>query len=110
MNKIIWLALLALCINIIKGRTCAKGNGLGGDNEDTCQLLELQNDKTHCCYIDTENSLYEGCQGLTDDQYENIKKYKDYLRYKSGDEDLGIECSSRFVSLELFALLSLLLI
>ena len=110
MNKLILLALLALCINVINGADCAKGNGIGGDNEDTCALLKLSGDKTHCCFIDSKNTTISGCQPLTDDQYENIKRYKDYLRTQSNDEDLGIECSSKFISLGFLAIFALLLL
>ena len=107
MNKLILLALLALCINVINGATCGQTDYKDGDD---CSLLQLTGEDTHCCYIDSEASGYPKCEGLTDDQYENIKKYKDYLRTKLGDDDLGIDCSSKYMSLEIFAIFALLLL
>ena len=110
MNKLILLALFALCINVINGADCKQGNGLGGDSEDTCAFLKLSGEYTHCCFIESENNSINGCQPLTDDQYENIKRYKDYLRITYNDENLGIECSSNFISIELLAIFALLLL
>ena len=108
MNKLILLALLALCINVINGATCNSDSGY--TDGDDCSLLQLTGEYTHCCYIDSESSSYAGCRGLTDDQYENIKKYKDYLRTQSGDDDLGIECSSKYMNLGFLAIFALLLL
>ena len=110
MNKLILLALLFLSINVINGTDCEQGNGQGGDSEETCALLKLSGDKTHCCLIVSENNNINGCRPLTDDQYENIKRYKDYLRTEYKDDDLGIECSSKFISIQLLAIFVLFLL
>ncbi len=99
--------MLALCINVINGAVCDQSSGY--TEGDDCSLLQLTGEYTHCCYIDSESN-YNGCHGLTDDQYENIKKYKDYLRTQYGDDDLGIDCSSKYMSLEIFAIFALLLL
>ena len=109
MNKLILLALLALCINVINGATCNSDSGY--TDGDDCSLLQLTGEYTHCCFIESEvNATINGCHGLTDDQYENIKKFKDYLRVQSNDEDLGIDCSSKYMNLGFLAIFALLLL
>ena len=49
----------------------------------------------------------DGCHDVTDDQYENIGRYKKYLEDSTGN-DYDIDCSSKFVTFSLFALLALL--
>ena len=48
-----------------------------------------------------------GCRGVTDDEYENIGRFKKYLEDRD-DTDYDIDCSSKFVTFSLFALLALL--
>ena len=116
MNKLTLLGLLALFIAFIN---CDYNCGTFTDvvkvpddsDEEYCQMLKIGNDGiTHCCYVDGGN--YEGqCIGLTDDQYENIVRYKKYIRdhdEKAGGDDFGIDCSSKFISLSLFAVFALL--
>ena len=74
--------------------------------EDYCAVLKTTGDYTHCCLFEFSNG--QGCYQITDDQYENIGRFKKYIRDQSGDDDIGIECSSRFVSFSLLAVLALL--
>ena len=74
--------------------------------EDYCAFLKTSGDYTHCCLFEFSNG--QGCYQITDDQYENIGRFKKYIRDQSGDDDIGIECSSRFVSFSLLAVLALL--
>ena len=75
--------------------------------EDYCSFLKTSGDFTHCCLFEFSSGTPQ-CYQITDDQYENIGRFKKYLRDQSGDDDLGIECSSRFVSFSLLAVLALL--
>ena len=75
--------------------------------EDYCSSLKTSGEFTHCCQFESENGI-KGCYQITDDQYENIVRFKKYLRDQIGDDDLGINCSSKFISLSLFAVLALL--
>ena len=74
--------------------------------EDYCSFLKTSGDFTHCCLFEFSNNAQ--CYQITDDQYENIGRFKKYIRDQSGDDDLGIECSSRFISFSLLAVLALL--
>ena len=75
--------------------------------EDYCALIKpTGDDYTHCCLFEFSNG--QGCYLITDDQYENIGRFKKYIRDQSGDDDIGIDCSSRFVSFSLLAVLALL--
>ena len=75
--------------------------------EDYCSSLKTSGEFTHCCYFESKNGI-NGCYQITDDQYENVVRYKKYLRDQIGDDNLGIHCSSKFISLSLFAVLALL--
>ena len=76
--------------------------------EDYCVSLKTTGDYTHCCYFEFASN--PGCYQITDDQYENIGRFKKYLRDQGEeqDDDLGIDCSSRFMSFSLLAILALL--
>ena len=75
--------------------------------EDYCSVLKTSGDFTHCCLFEFSNDSRQ-CYQITDDQYENIGRFKKYIRDQSGDDDIGIDCSSRFVSFSLLAVLALL--
>ena len=74
--------------------------------EDYCASLKTTGDNTHCCYFEDEG--FAGCYQITDDQYENIGRLKKFIRDHTVYEDLGIDCSSRFISFSLLAVLALL--
>ena len=116
MNKLTLLGLLALFIAFINcDYDCGDLKNTVVKvpeeyDEEYCQMLKIGGEITHCCYVDGGN--YEGqCIGLTDDQYENIVRYKKYIRdndENAGGDDFGIDCSSKFISLSLFAVFALL--
>ena len=86
----------------------ASGTGLINElEEDYCSALKTTGDYTHCCLFESENNIFD-CYQITDDQYENIGRFKKYLRDQTGDDDIGIDCSSRFISFSLLAVLALL--
>ena len=122
MNRLILLALLSLCINFINGISLpAKFNINCQDSsleqlviaadeldEDVCILLGTSEDRTHCCYYTDSSSDSGKCIQITDDQYENIVNFKKFLRDESGDSDININCSSKFLSFSLFVVFALL--
>ena len=121
MNKLIVLGLLALIINTINTydfTTCVEFDEnksdlqsvAGDDFEDVCPIFKTTGDFTHCCYVkeSTNSSIVANCVQITDDQYENIKNFKKYIKDENGDDDFEIDCSSRFVAISLFALLAFL--
>ncbi len=61
---------------------------------------------THCCLWEINDAV--SCGEITDDQYENIGRYIDDLEDRLGYGDVDIDCSSKFISLFLFAILALL--
>ena len=123
MNRLILLALLSLCINFINGKVsipdqfnidCRDSTlknlmeAMEELDEDVCILLETSEDRTHCCYYTDSSSDSGKCIQITDDQYENIVNFKKFLRDESGDSDININCSSKFLSFSLFVVFALL--
>ena len=123
MNRLILLALLSLCINFINGKvsipdqfnidcqeTTLKNlmEAMEELDEDVCILLGTSEDRTHCCYYTDSSSNSGKCIQITDDQYENIVNFKKFLRDESGDSDININCSSKFLSFSLFVVFALL--
>ena len=123
MNRLILLALLSLCINFINGKVSIP-NQFNIDcpdttlknladvmeevDEDLCILLGTSEDRTHCCYYTDSSSDTGKCIQITDDQYENIVRFKKFLRDESGDDKIDIDCSSKFLSFSLFVVFALL--
>lgn len=123
MNRLILLALLSLCINFINGKvsipnqfnidcpdTTLKNlaDVMDEVDEDLCILLGTSEDRTHCCYYTDSSSDSGKCIQITDDQYENIVRFKKFLRDESGDDKIDIDCSSKFLSFSLFVVFALL--
>ena len=123
MNRLILLALLSLCINFINGKvsipdqfnidcqeTTLKNlmEAMEELDEDVCILLGTSEDRTHCCYYTDSSSDSGKCIQITDDQYENIVRFKKFLRDESGDDKIDIDCSSKFLSFSLFVVFALL--
>ena len=78
-------------------------------DKDTCMMLSTGQDATHCCYVEYGGKAE--CWELTDDEYENIKRFKDHAKelYTNG-EKIKIKCSSNFVTNSLLSLLILILL
>ena len=116
MNKFILVGLLALscCFDLNSAdyqcQTSEKNELIAANeefDEDVCILLGTSGDKTHCCYI--EGEFISQCIAINDDEYENIVRFKKYLRDGLEDDDIDIKCSSKFVSFSLLAALALLI-
>ena len=75
-------------------------------DEDYCRMYPTPVNYTHCCYF--KSDTLEGCQPITDDQYENIKRFKKYMKQYPDYANLKIKCSGEFLTYSLFALLALL--
>ena len=117
MNKFILVGLLALscCFDLnstdYKCQTSEYGILLLAHedlDEDVCILLGTSGDKTHCCYIEGD-TVFPRCIAINDDEYENIVRFKKYLRDGLDDDDIDIKFSSKFVSFSLLAALALLI-
>ena len=109
MNKLILFGLLALLINSVFSLTCQNYIKLNVSDEDLdedhCAMLSPESG-THCCLWEINDAV--SCREITDDQYENIGRYIDDLEDRLGYGDVDIDCSSKFISLSLFAILALL--
>ena len=109
MNKLILFGLLALLINSVFSLSCEKWKDLNVSNddldEDHCAMLSPESG-THCCLFEVNDAVR--CDEITDDEYENIGRYIDDLEDRLGYGDVDIDCSSKFISLSLFAILALL--
>ena len=110
MNKLILFGLLAVLINSAFSLSCGSYKSLNVSDddldEDHCAMLTPPSEYTHCCLFEIGDKKV-GCGGVTDDEYENIGRYKKYLEDRY-DIDYDIDCSSKFVTFSLFALLALL--
>ena len=113
MDKTFFVVLLAIIFISIKSEfdLCSdftsfpEGVNSEGDKEDYCLIFSTEGDNTHCCYFRTKE-LGEMCKQITDDAYENIKRYKDFL--KNTDANIKIKCASGYLTFSVFALLALL--
>ena len=75
--------------------------------DDDCRIHPTQQNSTHCCYVpdDAETPCWE----LTDDEYENIKKFKSFAKQYYGDmPDLSIKCSNQALTISLLSLILLI--
>ena len=120
MNKIslfLFLALITFVINKSKYyEDCrdleilpqAKAGYLDEIEGDYCASLKTTGEYTHCCMFEFSNDT-RVCGAITDDQYENIGRFKKYMRDDVQDDDISIDCSSRFISFSLLVALALLL-
>ena len=104
MKAYLQIALLAIFIIGINGQVtvCEEVNG---DDEDVCRMYPTQENYTHCCYVELSGN--GKCRQLNDDQYENVKRYKDFLK-SQGKTDVKIKCAGEFLTYSLLALLALL--
>ena len=108
MNKLILFGLLAVLINSVFSLSCSKYGNLNIStddlDEDHCAMLSPETG-THCCLFEVNDAVR--CDEITDDEYENIGRYIDYWEDINGT-DIDVDCSSKFISLSLFAILALL--
>ena len=106
MNKAYLIMLFAIMFVCVKNEFGACEYGpTDSVSEDGCRVRSTTIDKTHCCYVELDD--YGQCKQLSDDEYENIKRYKSYL--KSKYNHVKIKCSSQAISLfNLFLLFALL--
>ena len=123
MKKAFLIILVALSIITVNSEfhLCQDYNflqNLGVDAEaadtddlvDYCRVLSTSVDKTHCCYVketDSEGNKNYSCREISDDAYENIKRYKKFM--KNTRSKFKIKCGSEYLSYSLLALLALLL-
>ena len=108
MNKLILFGLLAVLINSAFSLSCRSYKSLNVSDddldEDHCAMLSPETG-THCCLFEVNDAVR--CDEITDDEYENIGRYIDYWEDINGT-DIDVDCSSKFISLSLFAILALL--
>ena len=108
MNKLILFGLLAVLINSVFSLACRSWDKLNVSlddlDEDHCAMLSPESG-THCCLFEVNDAV--SCREITDDEYENIGRYIDYWEDINGT-DIDVDCSSKFISLSLFAILALL--
>ena len=108
MNKLILFGLLAVLINSAFSLSCRSYKSLNVSDddldEDHCAMLSPETG-THCCLFEVNDAVR--CDEITYDEYENIGRYIDYWEDINGT-DIDVDCSSKFISLSLFAILALL--
>ena len=114
MDKLISLVLIALIANIINGEMLCRDYQLASQyinylefDEDFCSILVPTDGYTHCCYAEINDSP-SGCLQIKDDVYENIGRYIDQLEAIDSSADIKIDCSSKYLTISLFAVFALL--
>ena len=106
MNKTFLFVIFAVLFVTIKSEfaNCKDDNWHPNEaSEDYCRILTTGTDKTHCCFMDLDGN--KKCGEISDDEYENIKNYKKYL--KNNYKKVKIKCSGEFTRLSLIHLISL---
>ena len=77
--------------------------------EDYCSALRTSGiDNAHCCFFEGSSDTLKGCYEITDDQYENVVRFKKYISDQLGDDEIEIHCSGKFISFSMLAVLALL--
>ena len=94
-SELIGAVIDASLLSESEGEYCSK-MGVNGDCRDCVR----------CCMIGSSNGA--NCYGITDDEYENVVRFKKYLRDQVEDDSIRVDCSSRFISISLLAVLALL--
>ena len=102
MRKLFGLILLTVSYVYVQLQVIC--NETSSPSEEYCRILPTYMDFTHCCYAELDSGAR--CLQLTDDEYENIKRYKEFL--KNTNSNVKIKCSGEFLTYSLFALLALL--
>ena len=86
-----------------------------------CKDLKLSGSGNHCCYYkvkgkneDGETKEYKTCMEITDEQYDKIDDYIDYLKdnaEKNGGKinDIDLDCYSSFLTNSLLGIILFLL-
>ena len=106
MKAYLQIALLAIFIIGINGEVTVCEQVTGTIDEDICRMHPTDINYSHCCYYTSDSG--EGCMQITDDQYENVKRFKNYMKQLSNYGNFKIKCSGEFLTYSLFALLALL--
>ena len=104
MKAFLQIALLAIFIIGINGVEVCED--IRGTDDDQCRIYPTHMNYSHCCYVNIDGD--ERCMQITDDQYENIKRFKSYYKQKYSISSFKIKCSGEFLTYSLFALLAFL--
>ena len=104
-NVFIALVLILIIYEVSTQILCESSNG---ESEDDCRMRVTEIDSTHCCYVpeDDENT----CWQLTDDEYENIKRFKSFSKQLYDMGDLTIKCSNQALTISLLCLISFIIL
>ena len=105
MNKLYLLFLSILLFVEISSQTFCEEYPDDDASTDICRRLQVEQNYTHCCYVPDDNET--NCWQLTDDEYENIKRFKSFAKQYYNMPKLRIKCSSNILSSSLFILFSL---
>ena len=105
MKAYLQIALLAIFIIGLNGVNVCES--IHGENEDVCRVYPTEINYSHCCYFTSD--YQSGCMQITDDQYENIKRFKNYMKQnETYYSNFKIKCSGELLTYSLFVLLALL--
>ena len=107
MNKISYLLLISLIIsNIYCDSECGRDD-LAPNKVEDCTSLSVDAEFYKCCFLEYSGGKF--CTEVTKAQYDEIDEYIDELEDGTGDDDVEIDCSSRYIIMSLLSLIILLL-
>ena len=102
------LAALLLILIICEVKTQTLCESSNGESEEDCMYRSTNTDATHCCYVPDDDEVT--CWELTDDEYDNIKRFKDFSKQLYSMDSLSIKCSNQALTFSLLCLISLVLL
>ena len=99
------LVLILIIYEFETQNLCEDSNG---QDEDDCRVRPTEMDFTHCCYVPEDDEVT--CWQLSDDEYENIKKFKSAAKQNYSMTELTIKCSNQALTISLLCLISFIIL
>ncbi len=96
MKKLFLLLLSVLLFVEISSQTLCE-EVADAESSDDCRMHPTNIDNVHCCYVPDEDEDSK-CWELTDDEYENIKRYIKFAKHYYSMDKLRIKCSANILS------------
>ena len=100
--------LLVLQFNFVTNECDGSASSL-----EDCQKKTLGAGEYKCCFVEYESDegSGSGCEGLTQEEYDNIDDYIDKAEENSGlsDIDIDIDCNSNYLLISVLSLILLFL-
>ena len=99
-NSFTALVLILIIYEVGTQTLCERANGA---SEDDCRFYPTNMNYTHCCYVPEDDET--PCWELSDDEYENIKRFKSFSKQYYEMDKLSIKCSNQTLTISLLCLI-----